>query len=159
MKGYKFFIPKSFQKNKDKESECLSTENKDNKITFQVKDPIPIDYLDKMGDKDRDLKILCESIADDFLKNEENDDKSSKQKSNERFLMSSKPYVRKNNVTSDKSLNFCWETHLRFNEYDLYITILRRSYIPPIMDMFQDIIVCSKFNFTRDLDGDGKEIQ
>ena len=50
--------------------------------------------------------------------------------------MSSKPYVRKNNVTSDKSLNFCWEIHLRFNEYDLYISILRRSYIPPIMDMF-----------------------
>ena len=98
-----------------------------------------------MGDKDRDLKILCESIADDFLKNQEADNPNAK--NIERFLMSSKPYVRKNNVTSDKSLNFCWETHLRFNEYDLYITILRRSYIPPIMDMFQDIIVCSKFMF------------
>ena len=36
---------------------------------------------------------------------------------------------------------------LRFNEYDLYVTILRRSYIPPLMDMYQDIVVCSKFCF------------
>jgi hypothetical protein len=101
-----------------------------------------------MGDKDRDLKILCESIAEDFLKNQEND--GGPVGNNERFLMSSKPYVRKNNVVSDKSLNFCWETHLRFNDYDLYISILRRSYIPPIMDMFQDIIVCSKHKFDLD---------
>lgn len=50
--------------------------------------------------------------------------------------MASKPYIRKNNLFSDKALNFCWEIHFRFNDYDLYVTILRRSYIPPMMDMF-----------------------
>ena len=63
------------------------------------------------------------------------------------MLMNSKPYIRKNNLFSDKALNFCWEIHFRFIHYDLYVTILRRSYIPPMMDMFQDIIVCSKFTF------------
>ena len=152
MKSYKFFIPNFYSKNKDKESECIHNKEPLNKITFQVKDPQPIDYLDKMGDKDRDLKILCESIAEDFLKNQENDNPGGSTGSNERFLMSSKPYVRKNNVVSDKALNFRWEIHLRFNEYDLYISILRRSYIPPIMDMFQDIIVCSKLKFELDVD-------
>lgn len=63
------------------------------------------------------------------------------------MLISSKPYLRKNNLVADKSHNYCWEIHLRFDEFDLYISILRRSYIPPMMDMFQDIIVCSRFPF------------
>ena len=99
-----------------------------------------------MDDKDRDPKLLCESIADDFLKNLES---GSSNASTERFLISSKPYCRKWNLTSDKSQNFCWETQLRFEGYDLYVTILRRSYIPPIGDMFQDIVVCSKFVFDK----------
>ena len=77
MKGYSFFISSAYERNKEKESECLPVENKKgsndidpgNKFTFQVKDPIPVDYLDKMSDNDRDLKLLGESIADDFLKN------------------------------------------------------------------------------------------
>lgn len=63
------------------------------------------------------------------------------------MLISSKPYTRKNNLIADKALNQCWEIHYRFNEFDLYVTILRRSYIPPMMDMYQDIIICSRFPF------------
>ena len=35
-----------------------------------VKDPVPIDYLDKMPDKAKDLKMQCEQAAEDLLKNE-----------------------------------------------------------------------------------------
>lgn len=94
------------------------------------------------------MRILCDMIADDFLKNQDianpNDPPSL---NSERFLMFSKPYVRKSNLTNDRALIVCWESHLRFTGYDLYITILRRSYIPPVMDMYQDLVVCSKFNF------------
>ena len=62
-----------------------------------------------------------------------------------RKLIRSRPYVRKANLVVDKAINFCWETVLRFNKFDLYVTILRRSYIPPFADIYQDIIVCSKF--------------
>lgn len=149
IKGYTFFISNFYQRNKDKESECIPVANinnsvdKDNKITFQVKDPVPIDYLDKMRDKERDLKLLGETVADDFLKNYENTDWNS----TPRFLKSSKPYIRKNNVTSDLSHIETWKTWFRFNGFDLYITILRRQYIPPIGDCFQDIIICSKYKF------------
>ena len=134
MKGYRFFIPQFYEKSDTKESEYLKIGEKKQICTFQVKDPTPIDYLDKMNDKDRDLKLLCESIADDFLKNL--DTVVHNIKSEDRFLFQSKPYCRKNNVTSDKSHNFCWETHQRFEGFDLYVTILRRSYVPPIADMF-----------------------
>ena len=107
-----------------------------------------------MPDKDKDLKLLCAQVADDFLKNQDIDDEngigdqgeggekkgnnqiSKRSQDTLRFLISSKPYVRKTNNTSDRALNFCWEIHLRFDEYDLYVSILRRSYIPPITDMY-----------------------
>lgn len=113
-----------------------------------------------MGDKDRDLKLLGESIADDFLKNCEPADGANPLggAAPSRFLKCSKPYVRKNNVTSDLSLIVCWETWFRFNEYDLYITIMRRQYIPPIGDMYQDIIICSKFKFDIERDEKSNEI-
>ena len=166
MKGYTFFISSLYERNKDKESECLPVENKkgsngidpENKITFQVKDPIPVDYLDKMSDQDRDLKLLGESIADDFLKNCEGPDTIG-QAAPKRFLKGSKPYVRKNNVTSDLSLVVTWETWFRFNEYDLYITVMRRQYIPPIGDCYQDIIICSKFKFDIKKNDRGQEIE
>ena len=67
-------------------------------------------------------------------------------------MISSKPYIRKNNIIADKAVNMCWESHFRFQNFDLYCSILRRSYIAPIMDMYQDIVICSKFQFYTDKD-------
>lgn len=89
-----------------------------------------------MQDKEKDLKLLCDQVADDFLKNNEFKGRNPFFNHKDRMLISSKPYLRKNNLVADKSHNYCWEIHLRFDEFDLYITILRRSYIPPMMDMF-----------------------
>ena len=110
---------------------------------FLVNDPKPIDYLEKMPDNERDLKSICEAAADDFLKNQKPTDPTAKNEA--RFEISSKAYCRKCNVTSDKAHNQCWEVHYRFDAFDLFITILRRAYIPSItMDMYQDIIIQSK---------------
>ncbi len=59
-----------YERNKEKESEYIHKDKScKNKITFQVKDQVPIDFLDKMSDKDKDLKLICEQVAEDFLKN------------------------------------------------------------------------------------------
>ena len=68
----------------------------------------------------------------------------------EKFLISSKPYIRKNNVTIDKGLNQCWEIHYRYNEYDLFVSIVRRYYIPPLMDSFVDIKVATMYKHHPD---------
>ena len=137
MKGYMLFLPNSFQRNAAKESEFEDKQHGKNKITFLVREQTPIDFLDKMQDKEKDLRILCDSAADDFLRNQDianpNDPPSFE---SERFLIHSKPYVRKSNLTNDRSVIVCWESHLRFSGCDLYITIMRRSYIPPVMDMY-----------------------
>lgn len=91
-------------------------------------------------------------MAEDFLRNQELEDKNAVKdaSANLRKLIRSRPYVRKSNMVTDHSINFCWESMLRFNGYDLYVTILRRSYIPPFADMYQDVIICSKFMLEED---------
>ena len=46
LKDYRFFLPVIYKANESKESEFESKSNDKNKITIQVKDQIPIDYLD-----------------------------------------------------------------------------------------------------------------
>ena len=69
MKGYKFFIPKHYEKNKDKPSQCYMTKNKNNIITFSVRDAKPVDDMDVMPDSEREVKLMTENVTDDFLKN------------------------------------------------------------------------------------------
>ena len=112
-----------------------------------------------MPDKDKDLKMISDQVAEDFLKNmalESKDDKDT-QHFNLKKLIRSRPYVRKSNLVTDRSINFCWESTLRFNGFDLYITILRRSYIPPFADMYQDVIICSKYMLDSNQDGEKKD--
>ena len=49
---------------------------------------------------------------------------------------------------------------LRFNDFDLYVTLLKRSYIPPMMDLFQDVFVVSQFFFNfSSSDSDAKKVK
>ena len=68
-KGYRFFIPNNYVRNQDKNSECYNKDTKENLIVFHIRDRVPIDFLDKMPDRERDLKLMCDDIADYFLKN------------------------------------------------------------------------------------------
>ena len=51
------------------DSEVKDRDFPNNVIQFHVRDAVPIDYLDKMPDKHKDMKLICEQVADDFLKN------------------------------------------------------------------------------------------
>jgi len=72
MNGYRFFVNKHYERNKEKPNECRHRDKKSrNIIAFQIQDEQPIDFLDKMGDKEKDLKLLCEQTVRDFLKNQD----------------------------------------------------------------------------------------
>ena len=104
--------------------------------------------MDKLIDKEKDLKMLCEQMGDHFLKSgAEAEDFDPRDEP--RVLISSKPFIRKNNLISEKAVIKCWEAHYRFKKYDIYCSIMRRSYIAPIMDTYQDITVCSKVMHTE----------
>jgi len=78
------------------------------------------------------------------------------------ILISTEPYVKKQNLIGDKASWHCWQVHVRKStnnseefsviagksllitfSVDVFLTILRRKYIPPLMETFQDIIVIS----------------
>jgi len=83
--------------------------------------------------------------------------------------MESRPYIKKYNLTQDKAQWACWQVHLRVEERassgnqigadesdddvdqkhdkDIYVTAVRRKYIPPLMECYQDILIYSVFNF------------
>jgi hypothetical protein len=66
LRNYRFFIPTIYSKNTEKET--LWQDKKGNVILFAVGDPMNIDFLDKMPDKSKDLKILCETGINDLMK-------------------------------------------------------------------------------------------
>lgn len=57
--GYSFCVSDDYKSDKLKESVFNHKKNR-NKIFVNVRDPVPIDYLDKMSDKQKDIKLQCE---------------------------------------------------------------------------------------------------
>lgn len=52
-------------------------------------------------------------------------------------IRESKPYMKKINIGGDKSQWSAWEIQVRIRQKcDTYITVMRRKYIPPMMDKF-----------------------
>jgi len=54
------------------------------------------------------------------------------------------------NLDGDRAEWQTWQTWVRTPNQDLYVTVLRRSYIPPMMEMYQDITVISRYEFGDD---------
>lgn len=45
------------------------------------------------------------------------------------------------NLNADPAEWNCWELHARTMNRDVFIIIMRRKYIPPLMENFQDIVI------------------
>lgn len=55
--------------------------------------------------------------------------------------------MKKFNLNPDKSQWNCWEIQIRTEPHDLFVTVIRRKFIPPLMEIFQDIIIISTFDY------------
>lgn len=53
------------------------------------------------------------------------------------------------NLDGDRAEWQGWQVHGRTQTQDVYVTVLRRSYIPPLMEMYQDISVISRCEVTE----------
>ena len=99
-------------------------------------------------------------------------------------MMESRPYIKKQNLTEDTAQWTSWQVHLRIeekdrsgeenqeendddmdgnnqveplkNEKDLFVTAVRRKYIPPLMECYQDILIISQYNCEKTEDEDQK---
>jgi len=66
LKNYRFLVPRDYSKHKEKETQWQNESG--NVIMFGVHDQLSVDFLDKMPEKQRDLKMICASAMEDFLK-------------------------------------------------------------------------------------------
>jgi len=108
---------------------------------------IPVDYLDKMSDEKADLKTYCQNAALSLITSPKTT----------YLLEDSRPYIKKYNFCQDKAQWSCWQVHLRVedaeenfdeeedddsdkevqkNERDIFMTAVRRKYIPPLMECY-----------------------
>ena len=71
---YSFFLPRDYQQNQSKETQFEGKKDVDNKIiTLGRREPQPIDFMEKMIDKNKEIKYICENSAFDFIKNTQNE--------------------------------------------------------------------------------------
>jgi len=59
-------MPNDYTKHKEKETQCFDESG--NLMMFGVNDQLSVDFLDKMPEKQRDLKMICATAIEDFLK-------------------------------------------------------------------------------------------
>ena len=62
-------------------------------------------------------------------------------------VIQNSPYVKRLNLVGDKAQIDGWFVHIRIHESverDLYCTLIRRKFIPPLMTTYQDVVVVSK---------------
>ena len=57
------------------------------------------------------------------------------------MIIDSHIYFKKYNLTSDMAQWAGWKIHSRDKNRDVIVILLRRSYIPPLIDSFQDIAI------------------
>lgn len=62
----------------------------------------------------------------------------------EEFLIyDSRAYVKKCNLVCENVVVDCWQVRLRKQQYDVFASVVRRKYIPPLMETYQDVFVIS----------------
>lgn len=143
-KNYNYHLP-NFYKMKDKDGSYIrdrkiEEEPNQNVDTFEIiiMDMVPVDFMDKMPDERSLIQEFCEAVAFSRVEPKEKN-----------LIISSRAYVKKKNPIQDTSAWQGWTVQLRKAKSDLFVTILRRKYIPPLIDIYQDIILISTYNFTR----------
>jgi len=52
------------------------------------------------------------------------------------IVVDSGTYMKKYNLMNDAAVSDCWQIHLRLESCDIYVTLVRRKYIPPLLETF-----------------------
>lgn len=92
-------------------------------VYIAISDPISVDHLHHFKER-QDPRYYCEDFARQTLEDEEF------------FMISSRIYCKRSNLLNDKASWAGWEVHMRTSTRDIMVILMRRKYIPPILDTF-----------------------
>jgi hypothetical protein len=128
LKSYSFFIENFFKR---KGPGSFSGAHEGNEYEMWIE----IDDVKILGSFQEDLKTICEKVAvvkEDFC-----------------YLLS-QPYFKKSNLTGDVACWQGWEIGIMTESSFFFVVVLRRKFIPPLADSFQDIrIFCHGSKFSQ----------
>ena len=127
LNGYFFFLNNALEQ--QKEVGVYKNPSNKCKIFLQISDPMPLEFIPLLRDKE-DLKFYSQIFLDSIMGDRK-----------DYWIMSSRVYHKRNNLTLDLAQWCGWETHIRSAKRDTLIIILRRKFIPPMLDVFQDIAI------------------
>mmetsp|Transcript_12311 Transcript_12311/g.28837 ORF Transcript_12311/g.28837 Transcript_12311/m.28837 type:complete len:882 (-) Transcript_12311:53-2698(-) len=103
-------------------------------VMVHIYDPLPLQKLEQMG------RSHVRWLAMEY--------KQAHVKSQEAVVIKNSIYLKKMNLTNDMSAWICWELMLKAREATrdtiTVIVLLRRQYVPPLMDTAQDIAITFK---------------
>ncbi|CAJ1380515.1 unnamed protein product [Effrenium voratum] len=99
-------------------------------LLVNVVDPMPITELRRMGREHvRWVALEC---------------KQALLKSWNTLVVHNRPYMKKMNLANDLALWSCWELVIEDEDFHWAIIVLRRMYLPPLLDTVQDFILALK---------------
>lgn len=148
-RGYTFFIRQSFEEQPSKISKVSTGHFKASEgdlnlgerswgwsrqgeveLFVNVVDPIPLSELIPLGREHvRWVAMEC---------------KASLLKSWDSVVLQNSSYTKKMNLANDIAAWSCWQLAVRDQEDSWAILVLRRQYVPPLMDVVQDFILAMK---------------
>jgi len=80
-----------------------------------------------------EINVYCEEYANKLVSQE-----------SKVWIMSSKAYTKRWNLNQDPACWQGWEVHMRTSRKDIQVIMLRRKYIPPLLDTFVDFVVVAE---------------
>jgi len=153
-RGYTFFIRNDFQDVANAASKAgtgyfsmaasklldrsLSWSSSPGDIEFliSVVDPLPLSALRPLGREHvRWVALEC---------------KQSLLKSWNAHVVRNRPYMKKMNLANDVASWSCWEMFIEDTDFTWAVLVLRRQYLPPVLDTTQDFILALKCRSAKD---------
>jgi len=127
LNGYFFFLYEAFEP--QKEVGVYQNPANSCKVFLQISDNMPLDFITLMRDRE-ELKYYSQVFLDAIMGDRR-----------DYWIISSGVYHKRNNLTMDSAQWAGWEIHLRDNKKEILIILMRRKFIPPMMDVFQDFAI------------------
>ena len=126
LNGYCFFLYEGFEQ--QKEVGIYASPN-GCKIFLQISDSMPLEYITLLRDRE-ELRFYAQVFLDSIMGDRK-----------DYWIVSSGVYHKRSNLTLDSAQWSGWEIRLRDAKKDTLIMIMRRKFIPPMLDVFQDFAI------------------
>lgn len=127
LNGFFFFLDDTFEPQKEVGVYLNPANNC--KVFLQISDPMPLEFISLLRDRE-DLKFYSQVFLDAIMGERK-----------DYWIIKSGVYHKRSNLTLDSAQWSGWEIQLRDAKKDTLIIMLRRKYIPPMLDVFQDIAI------------------